>query len=112
MRKVNDQLNDMHVQMEKIASMEVERLAREILRKNKSLHEFIMAMGVYYFKDNKGEIVDVEISDYSVNGGYKYKVSRPSFKPLYDFIGEWNEILKITGESMRFTATSKKITDW
>ena len=112
MKKINDQLNGMYIEMEQIASMEVERLARDILKKNKSLHEFIMGMGVYYFKNNKGEIVDVEKSDYSVNGGYSYSVAKPSFRLLYDFIGEWNEILKITGESMRFTATGEKITDW
>ena len=112
MDKINDQLDELYSQMEKIASIEVERLARDILKKNKSLHEFVMGMGTWFFTYKNGET----ISPYEtrMNGSFEYYtiLSRRSFKPLADFMGEWNDILKLTGESMRFTATSKKITDW
>lgn len=98
--------------MEKTASTEVERLARDILKKNNSLHEFVMGMGTWFFKDKNGEIIDPY--ETRMNGSFEYYtiLSKKYFKPLADFIGEWNDILKITGEPMRFTATGEKITDW
>lgn len=82
----------------------VELEARNILRKNKSLDEFVMAMGSASFttKKKKGtpyyDIVDLG--------------KNPSFKRLNDFINQWDSYLKITGEAMRFTANGPKITDW
>jgi hypothetical protein len=32
--------------------------------------------------------------------------------PLANVFREWDNIFKLTGEPMRFTATGKKVTDW
>lgn len=105
LKKVDIQLTEMYNRMGDIALAEVERLARIILRKNPSLKEFVNAMGVCFFTTHDGYIVDL----YEYGTG---TLTRKSFKELAYLIDEWDSILKLTGESMRFTATGDKITDW
>lgn len=101
-RAINKQLDKLYFQMNDIALIEVERLARKCLNQNpKKLGEFVMAMGHFSFTDIKGETI------------WEHTYEKCSgFKPLDDFISEWDSILKLTGEPMRFTATGVKITDW
>lgn len=80
------------------AVAEVERMARQILLTHPNLNEFIMGMGLACFTDKADNSLDTS--------------DRRYMKPLDDFISEWDEYLKITGEPMRFTATGKKITSW
>lgn len=82
---------------EKIASEEVQRLARKILREHPNLHEFIMGMGSAFFTDKYRNVK---------SSGYEYMA------PLFDLIDEWDCVLKITGEPMRFTASGEKVTMW
>lgn len=91
----------------KAASEEVERLARQILAKNDDLHEFTMAMGTWFFSRTKKEAKKF--------GGYDIIHSNeddPRFKELEEFISEWDDAIKITGEPMRFTAKGKIVRDW
>ena len=83
---------------EKLASEKVKRLARAILKKNKNLNEFVMGMGTWFFVHKDGRNCDE--SDYK------------SLQEFSDFIREYDNILKITGEPMRFTAEGEKITNW
>jgi len=85
------------------ALIEVERLARKILKKNKSLHEFIMAMGSYFFTLTKDTTWHISSTDMDRD--------LDTYGDLVEFMDEWDD-LKLTGEAMRFTATGPKITNW
>lgn len=102
MRKINKDIEKHLKAMYDLALPEVERLARKCLSQNpKKLNEFVMCMGTFFFTDHAGEVY------------YDHVVEKLSgYKPIDDFICEWNGILKLTGEPMRFTATGIKITDW
>jgi len=82
----------------------VEEMARDILRKHKNLHEFIMGMGIASFnsttKDVNGWSISVDIDEYAY------------MNQLYEFICQWDEPLGITGTPMRFTADGPVITEW
>ena len=86
-----------YLQAEDLALIEVERLARKILVEHSNLDEFVMGMGEAFFSDGYENLAIDE---------------RAYMKPLRDFIGEWDDVLKLTGTPMRFTATGKKVTDW
>lgn len=76
----------------------VERMARDILLTHPNVVEFVMAMGIYGFNDKHGHTVHLHEFAY--------------MRPLHDFIREWDDVLKLSGTPMRFTATGNKITDW
>lgn len=102
MKKIDKQLTNLYDKMYGIAILEVERLARKCLSQNpKHFNEFVMCMGTFFFTDKKGEVVWGHIAE-----------KRSGYKPLDDFICEWNSILKLTGEPMRFTSSGKIITHW
>lgn len=105
MEKIDKQLNEMYNNMCDIALAEVEILARSILKKNPTLKEFVNAMGVCFFTTYDGNTVD--LWEYGTSN-----ITRKSFNDLANLINDWDSILKLTGESMRFTATGEKITDW
>lgn len=71
--------------------------ARKILQKHNNLDEFIMGMGTWFFTYTNGEQVSPDL---------KY------LKPLSDFIYDYDQALKITGNPVRFTAYGANITDW
>lgn len=79
----------------------VEEQARKILRQHPNLTEFVMAMGSCTFS--------TVINGREDNLGLE---DRAYFKPLQDFIWEWNDILGILGEPMRFTADGPVIREW
>jgi hypothetical protein len=81
-----------------LASEIVEKMARKILRKDKSLHFFCMSMGLAIFvtKDDKNLGLD----------------EKKAFKELNAFVDDWDEYLKVTGEPMAFTADGPKVTEW
>lgn len=99
-----------------LASLKVEQIARQILVEHKELDEFIMAMGSYFFTYKSKKRKDEHLSGYTQKMNkswqYYYEDSEPFLKPLNDFISEWDNYLKITGDAMRFTATGVKVTDW
>lgn len=86
--------------------------ARRIMKKHPHLVEFIMAMGTFYFVDKNNEIVDTTVSEMNASYNYVTKDSFAYFKKLNDFIGEWNEYLKLTGAGIRFKVSGKIVTDW
>jgi hypothetical protein len=103
---------DYYEKAEKTASEVVEKMARQILREHPELNEFVMAMGTYFFTYKEGGNLDPISSKMNSSYNYVYYDTEPFLKPLNDFIGEWDSRLKITGDAMRFTAKSEKITDW
>ena len=74
----------------------VEKYAREGLRDNPDLDEFVMAMGAAFFTDNDDTHVD--LADVSSD--------------LHELILDWDGALKLTGEPMRFTATGPVRGEW
>jgi hypothetical protein len=103
---------DYYKKAEKAASEYVEKMARQILREHKELDEFVMAMGTYFFTYKKGGNLDPISSKMNSSYNYVYYDTEPFLKPLNDFISEWDSVLKITGDAMKFTADGIKITDW
>jgi hypothetical protein len=91
----------------------VEERARAIMRRNPRIKEFVMGMGSYTFWDINDNQIEMYHEHYHQWGKTVYSyTSKHAYKPLTDFMEEWNEHLKLTGSPMRFTATGPVITDW
>lgn len=101
----NEQIQSLIDKANEIALKEVERLARKVLSSNKSkCHEFFMCMGSFFFIRKNGDIIH--------SCETKSLESLKGYNELDDFIMEWDEILHITGEPMRFTLLSDVKKDW
>lgn len=89
----------------------IESLAREVMKKEKRIMAFTMAMGTWFFQDYDGCIIDQE---FGVSGEYRaIKYFRKSlFKPLMDFLGEHDEVFGFTGMPMHFKRGGEIITKW
>lgn len=98
-RRINDEIWMHYEQAVNTALDTIERLARAILRQHTNLDEFIMGMGVASFTRKDGEE--------SLGMGDRSYLQR-----LREFIDEWDEVLRLTGHPMRFTADGPKITEW
>lgn len=84
---------------------EVRRLARKVLQENSRLTEFIKGMGTCFFKDVDGNSLGIDCCEH------------PNYTPkeiqeVFDLINEWDDILKLTGDPVRFTADGPEITCW
>lgn len=89
----------------------VEKLAREVMDKDKRISSFTMAMGVYFFSDYDGCHIDEELGRSGEYGAYKY-FKKSIFDALSNFLSKHNEAFKITGMPMRFIRDGEIITDW
>jgi len=96
---------DYYTKASTLASLYVEQEARKILVEHPELNEFIMAMGSWYFTWKVGEDY---MSHVILDGDVKFIDD----SDLAEFMAEWDDILKITGEPMRFTAKGKLRKDW
>ncbi len=88
---------------EKLSSKYVEQLARQVLKENPQLDEFIMGFGMWHFTFKE--------KDGLISHGQHHlhlPLKRSTIIKLENFIGYYDDYLKITGESMRFTAKGKK----
>lgn len=74
--------------------IKIEKMARNIISKNKKLKTFTMAMGTYFFSYENGVAHDYEN------------------KKLDDFISKYDNELKLTGCAMTFSEKGDVITDW
>lgn len=90
---------------EGVALALLEQRARAVLRRNPQLKEFVMAMGSAHFEAHDGEQVGICMSPWSHD--YR-KYTRPVDEVLDDF----DDVLKLTGTPMRFTADGPVVTDW
>ena len=78
-----------------IALSLIELRARKVLKIHPSLKEFVMGMGCAIFTDHLGNTI------------------RPKYaNPVFEIIEEFDAILHLTGNSMRFTAYGEKRTNW
>lgn len=95
------EIEDHLVAASNLASQEVERLARKLLRSSKKIGKFTTAMGTFFITHADGSVMwDHEARMYK------------GFRDIEDFIIKYDSELHITGEPMSFTATGPKITDW
>lgn len=81
-----------------LALQYVEEQARKILSEHPNLDEFVMAMGDCTFSTFANENLGLEDRSY--------------FASLRRFIWAWDDILGITGNPMRFTATGPVCHNW
>lgn len=88
---------DNYNEAQRQALEEVKKQARLILKRNAKFEEFVMGMGTWTFTHRNGNYV--EENDKRV-------------KVVADIIYEWDNVLKITGNSVRFTAYGPEVTDW
>lgn len=104
---------DYYEKASETASKVVEKMARKILIEHPELDEFVMAMGSYFFtyKNRSGNLSPMT-QKMNKSWNYYYEDSEPFLKPLNDLISKWDKVLKITGDSMRFTANGEKRADW
>lgn len=89
--------------MDRALSKEVERLARGVLLKHSDLDEFIMGMGGWFFTEKTEDATGNVLHDSEKD---------PRFKSVTRFMDKWDDEFNISGEPMRFTATSHKVTEW
>ena len=93
---------------ERLASAVVEKKARAILRQHPNLDEFVMAMGGWFFTKKDKDATGYSMILHESSGDHcpKYMTG------IRNFIDEWDDVLKTTGEPMRFTANGEKVTEW
>lgn len=102
-QSVSERLDVLYTQAFVIGVKHVEKLAREILKTHPELSEFTMAMGAYCFSERRpAPATDIQL------GGEE----REFFKPLFDFMNDWDRVLKLSGSPMRFTAEGPVVTEW
>lgn len=94
---------------EKLASEFVEEQARAILRKHSHLHEFVIAMGAWFFTLKRSDDRTLLPGEHAVLHDPPRYISESR---LARFISEWDCYLKITGEPMRFTADGPVVREW
>jgi hypothetical protein len=112
MNKQNNKIQK-HIELAReIALNEVIRMARQIMKEHKNLKWFYLSMGSYFFDDKFGETIGT--NDQTMNNNYEYNIvdKYKYFKSLNEFMLDWDNELKLSGEGIRFTATGKIETDW
>lgn len=100
-------------QASEAASALVEEQARAILRKHPNLHEFVMAMGGWFFTAKKSQDRSLLPGEHAMIHPTDYHAPRYiTNSRLANFITEWDPYLKVTGEPMRFTADGPVVREW
>lgn len=75
----------------------LERAARQVLKSNPELREFVMGNGTYCFTDQRGETAELALREEGA-------------VPL--ILQEYDEVFQLSGTPMRFTATGPLREDW
>lgn len=104
-----EEFNKQVESLAKIGYSIIEKLARDVMDKDKRISSFTMAMGVYFFSDYDGCYIDEELGRSGEYGAYKY-YKKSIFDPLNNFLSEHNEAFKFTGMPMRFVRDGEIIT--
>ncbi len=100
--KLEEELEFHFKKADQLATIIVEKMARKILKDNSHFHEFIMGMGSISFTFN------------SIDPTQDNTVELDEFEETSElnlFIEKWDDLLRITGTAMRFTANGPKITE-
>ena len=112
MSNVDDKINEKYEEARNIAVEEMIRISRKILKEHRKYDECYIAMGSIFFtvKDNKNYLTNT-VNLYLCYG-QKAQLTFEYFKPLADLISKWDDVLKLTGEGIKFRAEGEIITDW
>ncbi len=105
------QIRQQHRITRKALLKEIEKEARKIMFQHKNLTEFIMAMGTCFFVDKNNNNISLTTEVYR-NYSYSWEYTYKYFTKLHEIFDEFDDVYKLTGEPMRFTATSKVTNDW
>ena len=98
MEDINTQIETKYTEARNLALAEVKRLVFEVFKKNRSYTQFYLAMGTCFFSSkgrtnhNAWELQDDEIT-----------------KPLFDFIFNWDRVLKLQGEGVYWKRTGEEV---
>lgn len=80
---------------------EVKRLVFKVFAKKKTYVRFFLAMGATFFEDKNGDNFCVYDEDVAV-----------SALELRNFLMEWDEDLKLSGEGVYWTREGEEIRNW
>jgi hypothetical protein len=83
------------------AMRQVEEMVREAFKQDSRLTDFVLAMGSATFSAKRIGIIDDNYTD-------KY----PAIKPVFDFLDEWDDYLKLSGAGVWFKRDGSTLTDW
>ena len=98
-------IHEASVKASKLALAEIERRARQILRKHPNLAEYAQGMGTWNFLTRvKHNNYILDHVDDATNLKYLAEFSK--------FMDRQNELLRITGIPMRFTVDGPVVMDW
>lgn len=106
MQSTNEKLEYILSKADEMIEKEVIILASYVLKNNKQIDEFIMAMGSFFFTKRGKKNCHFNYSTHeeinSLKGG----------KELFDFIIKWDNQFKVTGGSLRFSLHSEIKRNW
>jgi hypothetical protein len=91
-------INDYYERASNLAIKAIEHEARELLKNNSDLKEYVQAMGSGFFINNNHEIID----DEQMN----------ELDEFFEMLWDLNDKFNVLGYPMRFTTEGKIITDW
>lgn len=83
------------------AMNEIEEMVKKAFIEDSRLTDFVMAMGSTTFHAKRRGIIDDTNTD-------KY----PAIKPIFDFMDEWDEYLKLSGAGIWLKRDGTKLTNW
>lgn len=106
MKTIDEELNEILEKADTIIESEVVRLAMRVLKANSKVHEFIIAMGTFFFTRRGNKNVHFTFST------QEEICSLKNGKELFDFIHKWDNQFKVTGNSLRFSLKSEIKRDW
>ncbi len=105
---ISAKLQKHHDDARKLAMTEVIRLARKIMKANPTFTCWICAMGRCVFYETTPETEDECAKDNA-----PLRDNDPRALELIDFVDEWDNTLKLTGEGCRLDShDGELVTDW
>jgi hypothetical protein len=97
MAKTDEQAIEYHYNRASMLADElIEKEARRIMRKHKSLIEFTQGMGAWFFTDKNGNHI----------------IDGSKVEPVAKLFDTWDWCFKMTGQPRRFTADGEVVYDW
>jgi hypothetical protein len=124
MKAIMKKIDKLYDQASDLAVEAVMNEAREILKADPNLHEFIMAMGRCFFTVKDGGKYDInsytdeEYDEWSDSDDFVYSYNgiidddHGFQKEFFDNVFELNDRFQVMGYPVRFTATSKPVHSW
>lgn len=97
MENPSKKIDNSLVKMRYEAMSYLKYLVSNKFKQNKNINSFVLAMGTFFWTDLNGKV----LYDHQVKDKY-----------VSDFIFEWDNVLKLTGEGVKWFRDGTIITDW